>query len=474
MAGDIVVSGGGSLAVATGDLFDACDRLGRLYAVLLQCAADLDQVNSAVTRGQLSRIDAPLSSIRAEEALDDTAKIIRTVAPNVQRLRVALLIAAETYGRVEHSLAQLSQGVAARFGGLFGRSLPFFALVLLPATLSVGAGAAVTCAVLPPVLRQRALAALPKWLMQNSAPLSDPRVVQFIRLSAMSIDDVGGGLLMVPPEVMTLLGDEGLRVLGFTTAAGMLVRLSRPSGLFTETPITISRVGRQSITTPVEGYGGRIDRIPQGRAQIRIDRYEELGRPDRFEVYIGGTKDFGVLAATEPWDMTSNLNGVAGQESGASSAVRQAMADAGVTATSPIVFTGHSQGGLIAANLAASGDFSTMGLLTVGAPVGQIDVPAAVSFVAIEHTDDLVPATGGTWASTDPVLVRRHYFAGRAVDTGNILPAHQLDAYRNTAELVDASRERRLMRALEQMDSIAVGASSRVTSTLYRGVRTVP
>ena len=474
MPGDIVISGGGILAVATADLFEACDRLGRLHTVLLQCVVELDRVNSAVTRDQLHRIDAPLSTIRAEEALDDTARIIRSVAPSAQRLQVALLVAAETYGRVEHSLAQLSQGVAARFGGLFGRSLPFFGLILLPAIVGAGAGAAATFALLPHVLRQRALAALPEWLVQNSAPLSDPRVVQFIRLSAMSIDDVGGGLLMVPPEVMTLLGDEGLRVLGFTTAAGLLVRLSRPSGLFAETPITVSRSGRQTITTPVEGYGGRIDRIPQGQAQIRIDRYEEVDRPDRFEVYIGGTKDFGVLAANEPWDMTSNLNGVAGEESGASSAVRQAMADAGITATSPVVFTGHSQGGLIAANLAASGDFSTTGLLTVGAPVGQIEVPAGVSFVAIEHTDDLVPATGGTWASTDPVLVRRHYFAGREVDTSQILPAHQLDAYRDTVDLVDASNERRLVRALEQMDSIAAGASSRVTSTLYRGVRATP
>ena len=53
------------------------------------------------------------------------------------------------------------------------------------------------------------------------------------------------------------------------------------------------------------------------------------------------------------------------------------MALAGITAGSAVVFTGYSQGGLIAARLAASGDYHTTGLYTLGGPAGQVPVPAA-------------------------------------------------------------------------------------------------
>jgi pimeloyl-ACP methyl ester carboxylesterase len=150
--------------------------------------------------------------------------------------------------------------------------------------------------------------------------------------------------------------------------------------------------------------------------------------------------------------------------------VTEAMADAGVTSASPVLFTGYSQGGLIAAELAASGDYDTRGLYTLGAPAAQVEVPSSIPWVALEHSDDIVPAVGGSWASADPVLVRRQLFADKPVSTEVLFPAHQLSGYRETAALVDASHETRVVSALACFDRFGDG-TTRVDSTLYRGVR---
>src|SRR5690554_7899464 len=110
-----------------------------------------------------------------------------------------------------------------------------------------------------------------------------------------------------------------------------------------------------------------------------------------FEVYIGGTRDLSLTTATEPWDMTSNVHTLSMGDAGSYRAAQEAMRLAGIDATTPVQFVGHSQGALVASALAGSGDYDARGLLTVGGVVSQSLVPEGVPWVAIEHTDDLVP-----------------------------------------------------------------------------------
>jgi hypothetical protein len=77
---------------------------------------------------------------------------------------------------------------------------------------------------------------------------------------------------------------------------------------------------------------------------------------------------------------------------------------------------------------------------------------------------------GGSWSTSDPVLVRRELFADTPVDTSVALPAHQLSAYRQTAGLVDASGEERVERMLGELNA-AGGVSSSVESTLFTATR---
>jgi hypothetical protein len=295
-----------------------------------------------------------------------------------------------------------------------------------------------------------------------------------VRLTVMSADDFGAGYLRLPPALALLVGDEGLGIVGLGTSAATVVALAGRFSALEETGVSVKLSAPALPAAAALSFAERAERIPTGAAQVRVDRYSSAGERDRFEVYIGGTRDLSVVPGKEPWDMTSNVTAIAGQDPASYRAVQQAMAAAGITPESPVVFSGYSQGGLVAAQLAASGDYNAHGLFTLGAPAGQVPVPASVPWLAVEHTDDLVPAVGGSWSTSDPVLVRREPFAGTPVDTSVVFPAHQLDAYRQTAVLVDAAGEERVERTLGQLNA-ASGAGSSVESTFYTATRfTVP
>jgi hypothetical protein len=271
------------------------------------------------------------------------------------------------------------------------------------------------------------------------------------------------------------------------------------AGLLRETPVRVTAVA-STTTAPASGFADRASRIPttvhpptavHPRAatpfppgaprpgigqqpdqvpQIRIDRYSEPGRPDRFEVYLGGTLDFAPRATDEPWDLTSNVGGIAGSDAaGSYRAVEQALAASGATAQSDVVVTGYSQGGLVAAMLAASDDHHVTGLYTLGAPAAQVPVPADVPWVAVEHSDDIVPALGGTWDSTAPVVVRREVFGDGPPPGELFFPAHELARYRDSAALLDAAADPRIARV---GDALAPEENAAVRSTWYHAERT--
>jgi len=222
------------------------------------------------------------------------------------------------------------------------------------------------------------------------------------------------------------------------------------------------------------GLGDLADRVPSGAdPQIRIERY---GAPDdpRWVVYISGTVESSLVAGAEPFDMSSNLFGIAddswidelrtaGAESGAGErAVRQAMEAAGVSPGDPVMPVGHSGGGIIAAKLAADPELNVVGALNLGGPVASAPTSTGVPVLSIEHDEDIVPAVGGSGhPSAERLTVSRSVLEkGRDYDTA--LPAHELMRYRETAALVDESEEQRLT-AFRELVGFTGGGSGVVT-----------
>jgi hypothetical protein len=98
-------------------------------------------------------------------------------------------------------------------------------------------------------------------------------------------------------------------------------------------------------------------------------------------------------------DFGTNLRALANQSSVFERGVLQALRQAGVSPSEPIMLVGHSQGGMIAARLAsrlqAGSEFRVTHLVTAGSPVGLAPVPRSVSVLSLQNRGDVVPELDG-------------------------------------------------------------------------------
>jgi pimeloyl-ACP methyl ester carboxylesterase len=191
----------------------------------------------------------------------------------------------------------------------------------------------------------------------------------------------------------------------------------------------------------------RTDEHSQNR--IRIDRLAPMvgfAAEPLFVAYIPGTQVWAATAGENAFDATSNVAALAGPNLAASErGVEQALAMAGATAGARVLLVGHSQGGIIAGNLATrSGfhffkgpvpntNFKVVGLLTAGAPIGHLRNQMNVPTMALEHSNDVVPKLDGQLNPNRENWVT----ATRRLDGANPLQAHELKRYVETAKLVD-------------------------------------
>lgn len=237
-----------------------------------------------------------------------------------------------------------------------------------------------------------------------------------------------------------------------------------------ETPVSVTPVLEYESAPPAstEELISRIPRPGPGGPQIRIEKYG-LEHPVHY-VYVGGTMDAGLNANGEPWDMTSNVEAMAARDAGSQRAALEAMRQAGIEADDEVIIIGHSQGGLVAARIAESEKFRVTNLVTVGAPIHKVEVPATTKVLAIEHREDVIPmlsglAAAGTLATT---LTVRRSVAGIPGQPGDSLPAHNLSRYVETAREVDRTSDPRLREAVSRATEPARDAAQGQGTTTGR------
>jgi pimeloyl-ACP methyl ester carboxylesterase len=476
MSDDIVVSGGGSIAVASDELLWHAEQLRVLTLEMREAIARLTVIDARVDGRSVARAASVEEARRAEDAIDSALRQFERVGVGAGELSRSLLSSAEAYGAAELVATAASELVAGAIADILGMFFPLVLLWLLPALSTTVTGLLIG-SLLAPGGPKALIDRLPTMLKENSALVSNPVVVALMRMAASTSDDAVNGRLGIPPAISALLGDRGLGLTGVDTTAALLTGLGGGVGLLAESPVRAARTGEVPVRQAPSGMAERFDRVPEpesnGGSQVRIERYSAEGQPDRFEVYIAGTVDFSPVAGDEPWDMTSNIAGVGGLPAGSYRAVVEALAEAGVTAESPVQFTGYSQGGLVAAMLAASGDYDTRGLVTFGAPAGNVELPGTFPVIAVEHAEDIVPATGGDQVNPSVVVARRELYADAEVPTDMVFPAHQRPSYASTAALLDEQHSPALTSAMQSIASFAAGATA-AEGTMYSAVRVAP
>jgi hypothetical protein len=455
--GRLLVTRAGTTVVATDALLASADRLRGLERALHEWAR---RVHTADTM--------------------DGYPLDPGLVPQLERLRArceaardAFGRAAEEYTRVEAALENAHRDLAALLAATLGPlALGMLARLIVFAPGLLMAGALLGWAAIPDTGDGR-LGTVKQFLMDHPELITSPEFVRFVSLLSTSIDAGVLGLAGVPPFVAAALqlGPDG----GVASGALTVAALGSLLGMFRETPVKVEQTGSTNIAAAPNGARERLNEIPEGD-QIRIEKYEADGMPPRWVVYVGPTETFSPVAEEEPFDLTSNVVGVAGLPAGSFVAVEQAMREAGIDPGDEVVVSGFSQGGLVATMVAGSGDWNVYGLETYGAPAGNIPLPDGLHGFAARNTDDFIPALAGPPLDHSVMqLEREAYRDGTDMPTDLPAPGHQRSAYAHTANAIDAAESAAVREQVRTIDSFTAEylelPGGQATSTTYRATR---
>ena len=455
------VGGGGTIAVETDAMVQASHRLGLAQEAIAGVAGR--------TAACVSALAASERRNRAETALALLRRADRQAATAAAGLRTAAI----RYGTVEHAVLDGQRGIAAGLAALTGGTLRILMPVIgLGGTVIVAAGVVDLVAVLVVVRTVQRTAETGR-----IAPQADPVLLRALALVLASLDDgVRGALLMERAEDLVTndpAGPFGTEQVG-TLLAGLLLH---PAG----GPLSVVPTTRRAVSSP-RSLTALADRLPDGHeraGQVRIERYAGEDGP-RWIVYIAGTVTFARDSGDEPFDLASDVLGVAHRTSDSERAVLEAMRAAGIGADEPVLLVGHSQGALNAVRVAQDGGYLVGGVVQFGGPTGQVALPASVPVLAVEHDEDLVPVLGGTAASGAEglrrVVVRRSLpdggFGVVTSEATAAFPAHDLGAYRRTIAAAEAAGDERVVAFTGSIGPFLDGRQG--TSTRWRARRVSP
>ncbi|MCU6480829.1 hypothetical protein [Arthrobacter sp. A2-55] len=128
---------------------------------------------------------------------------------------------------------------------------------------------------------------------------------------------------------------------------------------------------------------------------IRIVKIKQDDGSSAYIVNIPGTENWGINGNSNARDLTGNLMLVAGQSTTACQDVALAMHKAGIPPGAPVMMVGHSQGGVIAGQLASdpafTSQFNVTNILTAGSPIDNDAIAPGIQVLGAQHHGDIVP-----------------------------------------------------------------------------------
>jgi hypothetical protein len=441
------------VVVATDALLAHSARLDTLWAALRADSVTLAQLTGV--RPDLLE-GAPAAAVRSVPEVVAAHTLTAAAAAEAESAVRALRMAIARYSDAEQEQRQRTLLLGQQLGILLGPILRDLLLVCLPAVVVAGVVGAPSAA---------QVAALKQWMLEHPEIITNPGFVEAVRAAVMGMDDAVGSALGLPPGVAGGIAALGGFV-GAQAGAPYLLGAGAPFGLFRDGPVHIDRVSTTTAATGPAGSVGRLARVPEGD-QVRIERYDAPGEASRYVVYVGPTETFSPVADHEPWDLTSAVTGVAGLDAGSLRATDQAMREAGIGAGDEVQVVGFSQGGLVAARIAASGDWNVVGLETYGAPTGNVDLPSGLHGMAVRNSDDFVPALAGPQLDHHLVQIERRAFEPDSpIPTDLPAPAHQRSAYVATATEIDRARSPVVREQIAAMDAFTAEYTQRPGSSI--------
>ncbi len=179
----------------------------------------------------------------------------------------------------------------------------------------------------------------------------------------------------------------------------------------------------------------------------------------RYRVQIPSTQQWFSAGGSAPNDLDGNLWSklLPSERSALEKAVAQALLDAGYIpgSGSDVMLSGFSQGGIVAANLAADPDFTrrfdVTSVVTSGSPIGDVAVPDRVTVISQEHHADPVPHLD--FFTDNPTGPNWHLVTGPG--------DHMASQYHDTAvEGIDGTTDPGLRDAVDSLDGFFYGTET--------------
>ncbi|MBZ5734973.1 GPI inositol-deacylase [Nocardioides sp. TRM66260-LWL] len=179
-----------------------------------------------------------------------------------------------------------------------------------------------------------------------------------------------------------------------------------------------------------------------GDPQIRVNQVVTEEHGQAYVVTIPGTEDWGLTHQGNYFDFTSNVQLMGRRDAQVQAAVEEAMRRAGIKPGDPVMLVGHSQGGIIAASIAADRDFDVRAVVTAGSPIARIPIPDDVQVLSFENRQDAVPKLDGR---DNPASANWTTVTGDVEGTAamrrdpSVGGAHGEEPYRQTATRADSA-----------------------------------
>lgn len=305
---------------------------------------------------------------------------------------------------------------------------------------------------------------------------------------------VGLAVEALPPTLLGLAGRPPAAGSVPAVSKGVLV-VARPVGPLREGGVRLA-VPTLTVAEPARAPRGVADLLAtteriaatgaigaDGRrpdpGTVRVTRVQRPaaggGTRTAWIVHVPGTQSWTAepQPGDTPFDLSGNVGLMAGTRTAGTAAVTAALDTAGVPSDEPVLLVGHSQGGLVAAALAADTALrrrvSITHVVTAGSPVATVAVPDDVRVLSLEHEDDLVPRLDGrlnpdrrTWLTV---------VAAAPSEAAGSLPPHDSTGYVATASTVDRSQDPDLRDHRRSMAPFLDGPGVSVDSTDVRAVR---
>lgn len=233
---------------------------------------------------------------------------------------------------------------------------------------------------------------------------------------------------------------------GLTSTLGKVPSGARLTGA--ADPVRVTPTATSTPAGAPKGVAGALKRMPSTSAQVAVEKYTMPDGATRYVTYVKGTQNSvpWESGGDDPWDMKSNVELYQGQRSASYQATVDALAAAGAEPGDRVDIVGYSQGGMIAAHLAMESDYDVALQLTAGSPQ-EPSLDDGQTLIQLSHSDDVVAklAAGGSATGTGSP---DSFTATREVDPQDgvfdlSLQPHAIEAYIETAQMVDASSDPR-------------------------------